>query len=39
MAEEKLDLFEFAATTMADSRPLLLCYMTWDSLAAPGISR
>ena len=39
MAEEKLDLFEFAATTMADPRPLLLWNMRWGSLAALEISR
>jgi hypothetical protein len=39
MAEEKLDLFEFAATTMEDSRLLLLWSMRWVSLAASEISR
>lgn len=39
MAEEKLELFEFAATTMSDPRPLLLWNMRWGSLAASEISR
>jgi hypothetical protein len=39
MGEEKPDLFEFAAATMADPRPLLLWNVRWGSLAASETSR